>query len=284
MPFASFAGANAAMAPLSAVVDRRRNLADRVLSGVILGPLVIAIVFLGGPIFGIAAAAAAGLGLREWLKIVSGAAPLWVTTLPLLLVAAFWSGGAPVSAAVLALLTLGLGMFVAPGRGTRSQLAFGLPYVGITLLSLVWLRSQGGNAWAIVLFVLLMVWASDIGAFFAGRLIGGPRLAPRISPNKTWSGFGGGLLLAALVALAWRAAMTGTTEWGRIVMLAIVLSMAGQAGDLFESAVKRRFGVKDSGQLIPGHGGMLDRIDALLAVAPLFAVMNALGLTAGLSP
>ena len=135
----------------------------------------------------------------------------------------------------------------------------------------------------ILFFVFFTVWSTDIGAYAVGRSLKGPRLWPSISPNKTWSGFFGGLGFAAIVALCLSQAFNASRPV-QVVEIAIGLSLLGQGGDLFESAMKRRFGVKDSGNLIPGHGGMLDRIDALLWAAPSFALLHSFGLTAGLSP
>jgi phosphatidate cytidylyltransferase len=119
-----------------------------------------------------------------------------------------------------------------------------------------------------VMFVVLLVWATDIGAYAAGRAIGGPGLAPHISPGKTWSGATGGLL-AAVAAGIFVAAIQGPARGlPTAAAIAAFLSIIGQAGDLMESLAKRRFGVKDSGHLIPGHGGALDRLDAMLAVLP----------------
>jgi phosphatidate cytidylyltransferase len=114
-----------------------------------------------------------------------------------------------------------------------------------------------------MIFLLAVVWSSDIGAYLAGRLIGGPKLAPRISPGKTWSGAAGGV--AAVLAVGVAAAALWPVPAAPVVAAAAVLGVAAQAGDLLESAVKRHFGVKDSGRLIPGHGGLLDRLDGLMA-------------------
>lgn len=280
MPFANSAVATGATAPSSAIADGR-NLTSRVLSGVVLAPLVVAIVLWGKPFFEIAAAAAAAIGFREWVRLVTGKAFLWTYALPPVLIAAYWAAGIAAAFIALAVLT-GVLLLVSPAEGARRvELAFGLPYVGVTLLSLSWLRDSTGAGWPLVLFVFLIVWATDIGAFFVGRAVGGPRLAPSISPNKTWAGFAGGLVLAALAALVWGAAATAPLPLQYAVPVAAVLSLIGQGGDLFESAAKRRFGAKDSGSLIPGHGGLLDRVDALLAVAPVAALMYAFGLTTG---
>jgi phosphatidate cytidylyltransferase len=122
------------------------------------------------------------------------------------------------------------------------------------------------------MFTLFVVWASDIGGYFAGRAIGGPKLWPRVSPNKTWAGAGGALVLSALVAL-----VVSRFGWGRLlplIVLALAVSMVAQLGDLFESAVKRRFGVKDSSQIIPGHGGLLDRLDGFVAAIVFVALIG----------
>jgi phosphatidate cytidylyltransferase len=147
----------------------------------------------------------------------------------------------------------------------------GVAYIAPASVALIWLR--GGEAGrADVLFVLLIVWASDIGAYLAGRLFGGPRLAPRISPGKTWSGAIGGLVAAALVGVV-AALLVPDARVLPAALLAACLGIASQTGDLLESALKRRFGVKDSGRLIPGHGGLLDRLDGMLLAAPLAALM-----------
>lgn len=139
--------------------------------------------------------------------------------------------------------------------------AYGLAALG----ALLWLRHQPGVGRETILWILVCIWATDIGAYFVGRMAGGAKLAPRISPGKTWSGLIGGMAWAA----AGSAMMGYAFGLGETVHLAIAgaaLAIVGQAGDLLESAAKRRAGVKDSGRLIPGHGGLLDRIDGLMAV------------------
>jgi phosphatidate cytidylyltransferase len=129
--------------------------------------------------------------------------------------------------------------------------------------------SGGAN----VIVLLLIVWASDIGAYMVGRAVGGPRLAPAISPGKTWSGAVGGLAGSAAIGLAAAAILgNGPISW-RPAAFAILIGIVSQAGDLFESLLKRHFGVKDSGHLIPGHGGLLDRLDAVLTAAPTAALL-----------
>ena len=158
-------------------------------------------------------------------------------------------------------------------RQSPLWLPLGLPYVGLCAIALIWLRADPAAGRANLLFLLLLVWASDIGAYLAGRLLGGPRLAPSISPGKTWSGAAGGLVAAVAAGLACAFVVQPPDSPLRVVCLAAGLGIIAQAGDLAESRIKRHFGVKDSGHLIPGHGGLLDRLDAVLAVAPVAAVL-----------
>ncbi len=154
--------------------------------------------------------------------------------------------------------------------------AAGLAYVSIPCASLIWLRDARleSDAYAgakLVLFLLLVVWATDIGAYFAGRKIGGPKLAPFISPNKTWAGLGGGIVSAAVVG-GFSASFTPyPPSFIACMETGMLLAIIAQGGDLFESWLKRRIGAKDSGDLIPGHGGLLDRVDGLIFTAPIFA-------------
>jgi phosphatidate cytidylyltransferase len=139
------------------------------------------------------------------------------------------------------------------------------------LLALLWLRHQPAFGRETILWVLICIWATDIGAYFVGRTAGGAKLAPRISPGKTWSGLIGGMAWAA-VASAVTGYAFGLGETVHLAIAGAALAVVGQAGDLLESAAKRRAGVKDSGRLIPGHGGLLDRIDGLMAVLVAVAV------------
>jgi phosphatidate cytidylyltransferase len=162
----------------------------------------------------------------------------------------------------------------APRRGFAGYAyALGFPYLGLAAVALPWLRADPAVGLANTLFILCVVWASDIGAYLVGRLVGGAKLAPRISAGKTWSGAVGGLASAPLAGLA--VATIASTEFSapHVIGLAIGLGIVSQLGDLLESALKRHFGVKDSGRIIPGHGGLLDRLDALLAVAPVAALL-----------
>ena len=144
----------------------------------------------------------------------------------------------------------------------------GFIYALIAALSLLWIRDRADNGVALVMWVFLIVWATDVGAYFAGRAIGGPKLAPTISPKKTWAGFYGGVAAATVLGTVW-VYVTGLAP--TFLLLAPLFSVAAQGGDLFESWMKRRAGLKDSGNLLPGHGGVFDRLDGLLPVAVLTA-------------
>jgi phosphatidate cytidylyltransferase len=282
MPSPSFAGVNAATAPLSAPADRR-NLLFRILSGAVLAPAVLALAWRGGPVFAVAIGLGAILGLREWQIIVSGRAfPIWYWGLVAVLLA-YWAGGAPAG-----LTTLGGVALIAGLVGRSSKIrnpwlaALGLPYLGLTVLAMPWLRDTAGS-WVLAAFVLLVIWASDIGGYVFGRAIGGPKLAPQISPKKTWAGLAGAVILAATAGFGVAVAFNASRPLDAM-LIGAALAVIGQGGDLFESSIKRRFNLKDSGALIPGHGGMLDRVDALLWAVPAFAALVAAGAARGLLP
>ena len=195
---------------------------------------------------------------------------------PLCLAALWWGGlawnGLIVLLAVgMAYEWLGMGRASGWRTGLPAMLAIGICYVLPATIALIWLRDADAVGRANVLFVVLIVWSSDIGAYLLGRLLGGPKLAPVISPGKTWTGALGGLIAAGLVGVV--AAMLWQAAWWPAALVAGLLGLVSQAGDLVESAAKRYFGVKDSGRLIPGHGGLLDRLDGLLAAAPMAALL-----------
>jgi phosphatidate cytidylyltransferase len=157
---------------------------------------------------------------------------------------------------------------LARGWGLGWQVS-GFLYALAAALALLWIRDRADEGLYLVMWVFIIVWATDIGAYFTGRAVGGRKLAPAISPGKTWAGFYGGLAAATLLGGAWAL----LTDLDRLLLvLAPLLSIAAQAGDLFESWMKRQAGVKDSGDWLPGHGGVFDRLDGLLPVAILTAI------------
>nr|WP_314074365.1 phosphatidate cytidylyltransferase [uncultured Roseococcus sp.] len=255
------------------------DLPKRALTAAVLGPAALLCVWFGG--YGWAALMALCMtGLSwEWAKLCGGStvaspgifvAPSVLAALALALL------GHP--AAGLGLLGIGAaGAWYAASRsvGTRPfWWAFGVLYLGIAGVALVVLRGDDLVGRDNVIFLLLVVWASDISAYIAGRSLGGPKLAPAISPNKTWSGSLGGLFGASAVGLLAAMALGGGGSAGRVILVSALLGIATQAGDLLESWIKRRFGVKDSSGLIPGHGGLLDRLDGVIAAAPLAALIG----------
>jgi phosphatidate cytidylyltransferase len=252
---------------------RWSDLRPRIASACILGATGLAGLFIGGAAWNVLLAAClAGLSI-EWAMLCTLPALRGATLVASLLAClALAALGYPIQA-LAALLPAWLLVWLATrGSGGRPLAgAAGVIYLGLPAIALVWLRNESPAGLGNVLFVLMVVWASDIGAYLAGRLIGGPRLAPRISPGKTWSGAIGGLL-AALVAGIATGAWLGATPLAAGAV-AVPLALVSQAGDLLESAIKRWVGVKDSSRLIPGHGGLLDRLDGVLAAAPLAALI-----------
>jgi phosphatidate cytidylyltransferase len=197
------------------------------------------------------------------------------TVLAPVALACMWVGGAAFALLIGAALVLVVAEWASLCWRARAprMLACGTIWIVLAAAALLWVRADPMAGRPNLLFLILLIWASDIGGYLVGRLVGGARLAPLISPGKTWSGAAGGI--AAALAVGWAAAWIlpagGTPAW--IVTVALVLCIIGQLGDLAESWAKRRFGVKDSGSLIPGHGGLLDRLDALIAVAPFAALL-----------
>jgi phosphatidate cytidylyltransferase len=155
----------------------------------------------------------------------------------------------------------------------RAWVAAGLPYAGAIAFAPIVLRFGGEEGFLAILFLFATVWATDICAYFTGRAIGGPKLMPSVSPKKTWSGALGGTVAAVVAALA-VAKASGLGGWFALAPLAVLLSVTAQAGDLFESFLKRKFGAKDSSHLIPGHGGLMDRLDGFVAASVVAALIG----------
>lgn len=255
--------------------SRWSDLKPRILSAAVLAPLALLCIWLGGAAFAVMVALIAGGLAFEWLGMCRQRSRLPAimvfTALPLAVLVAAWVG--IVQAVVLLVAATAAGIAVEGGFSRTHPLAFGVPYLGVGAVALIWLRHPQASGGVNVIVLLLIVWSSDIGAYMVGRAIGGPRLAPAISPGKTWSGAVGGLIAAAITGLLAATFLThGAPSW-RPGVFAVLLGVVSQAGDLFESQVKRHFGVKDSGSLIPGHGGLLDRLDAVLTAAPAAALL-----------
>ncbi|MET0271475.1 MAG: CDP-archaeol synthase [Phenylobacterium sp.] len=248
------------------------NLGLRVASAVVLVPAALAAAWFGGWLFLVVIAVAVALLAIEWGGMSAPGAPIRISAAVTVAVLAgvFLGheghyGLAWIAVAVGALAAA----LVARGVAERpADAAFGVLYIAPACVCLVWLRdadqvmSVQGHWWTMMLFAV--TWAADIGAFAVGSTLKGPKLWPRFSPNKTWSGFVGGLLAAMATGAMMSALSVFQLNVVAAAFIGLVVGLATMAGDLWESALKRRFGVKDSGDLIPGHGGLLDRVDGLM--------------------
>jgi phosphatidate cytidylyltransferase len=259
-------------ASAAAAEQGSRNLLMRVAAALVLAPAAIAIAYAGGWLW-TALVTVTAIGLYvEWLTIVGARTPrVMAAGILTLFGAAVWLGIGRIGATyVIVALGVIVAALLSPHR--RGWAALGGCYAFAALVASVAVRLDPVWGFTALMFVLLIVWVTDIGGYFAGRGLGGPKLWPRVSPKKTWAGAIGGFALSLAVAGGFAAA--GLGKAGPLLLLAAVLSIASQLGDLFESAVKRRFGVKDSSQIIPGHGGLLDRLDGYVAAIVLAAIFG----------
>lgn len=257
----------------------------RILSALVLAPAAIAAAWFGWPWLPLVTALA-GAGMAwEWARLCGegrlGIAGRVLTGAVLIAIALAATAGVAAGAAA-SLGGAAVVFWAARGErgGTPHWLALGALWVALPCVLFLWLgREDGGGSGAgriTVLWLFAVVWATDVGAYAAGRRLGGPRLAPRWSPRKTWAGLLGGVVCAGLAGWA-TAGVLGISPVLPLVLVSAGLAIVEQFGDLAESAAKRRFGVKDTSGLIPGHGGLLDRLDGLLAVIPAVALLSALG-------
>ena len=260
-------------ASIGATAREGNNLLLRIAAALVMAPLAIAIAYAGGWLWtGLVTVAAIGL-YAEWLAVTG------VRNLPLLLLgvlvllgAAWVESGHFTAANVSIVVTLGVVVAAICSRERRGWAVLGIGYALAASMASSMVRRDADSGFAALMLVLLTVWATDIGGYFAGRLIGGPKLWPQVSPKKTWAGAIGGFVASLAVALGFAAFHLGKIM--PLLLLAAAFSVAAQLGDLFESAVKRRFGVKDSGHIIPGHGGLMDRLDGFVAAIVLAAIFG----------
>lgn len=275
MPFASSTDATAAT--VRALSDSGFRV--RLASALVLIPVALVGVLLGPPYFNMLVALAGALMTWEWARLVSRgrlpaagilgiaavlAAIVAMSFLPVWQVLAILAAGTVLSAAVA----------VSQGR-SAGWIGLGVVYAGLPCIAVLWLRTLPAGL-ETVLWIFVLVWATDTGAYFAGRTIGGPKLMPSVSPKKTWSGLGGGIAAAAAVG-AVAGILVDAASPALVAAASAALAVIAQTGDLGESALKRRFGAKDSSHLIPGHGGIMDRVDGLVTV--IVAVATASGIT-----
>lgn len=250
-------------------VSPRKNadLPVRALVGVLLIAVAATALWLGGFAFWLLVAVAGLIMADEWAGLHGATSrQSWGARFALFIpLALMMPGNGGVDSALLVLVPVAVLTAILT---RKPALGAGLLYVGLPVLALLVLR-DADNGLLLAFWAMALVWACDIGAYFAGRTIGGPKLMPKVSPNKTWAGLLGGVTGAGLFAAI-------LTIWGldwRLAVATPLLAVLAQAGDLYESWLKRRAGVKDSGNLLPGHGGVLDRLDGLVPVAPVAVLL-----------
>ena len=252
----------------AAAPARAHNLALRIVSAAILAPLAIGAAYAGSWPFALFWIMAAAAVLWEWIALVAGARYRLMFSsglIALAICALVVDRGRPLTA----LMVLGLGALAAAIFAPRSRRLWvigGIFYAGVLLLAPLLLRHRQADGFLAILFLFAVVWTTDVLGYFGGRLFGGPKLLPAVSPNKTWSGAVIGTL-GAMAVVAAGAHAAGDYSVAAITIVAFVLSIAAQIGDLMESRIKRVFGAKDASQLIPGHGGVMDRLDGFWAAA-----------------
>lgn len=252
--------------------DGGREILLRVVSAAIMAPAGLAAVWFGGIWILLATGACALLAAIEWTRMAAQTQADWGKPVLYAITGAGAVGSVVLApqgfelAAIASLAACGLSALVAwLGRGSISSMAFGAIYVSLPFAAFVWIREANPDGRLYLLAILAIVWATDIAAYFAGRGFGGPLLSPKDSPNKTWNGAIGALVCACLAGAAVARAAGG--DFNHWLAASFVLSVVAQAGDLLESRFKRLYGVKDTSGLVPGHGGVLDRLDALMAAS-----------------
>lgn len=277
--------------------SRNNNLLIRILSALAMIPPVLAATYMGAPYFNILIAAAVAAMAWEWCCIINDGRfnfEGWLLACGLVGSVIVASMGAYIHS----FFALGLVGALLFGISEARRLTVNLPihsqqmdqvvkpkrtlwmvvggiYIGFPSLALIWIRSDWENGLLAVFWLLVLVWAADSGAYAAGRLIGGPKMAPKISPNKTWAGLGGCVIAAALAGgVIAHVADLENFMIAEALLVSALVGLISQGGDLVESAAKRHFNVKDSSHLIPGHGGVLDRVDALLAAIAAAALIG----------
>ena len=254
-----------------------KELLIRIAAAAVLAPVALAAVWAGDWIFALLCAAGAVIVVLEWWKMCGyGASTVEAVVIALAFAATAWlvltfelQGAVALFAVMIAAGALS-GLLRKGGSGWR---AAGVAYAGLAMLALLVIRNDYGFGLVGVVWILALVWATDIAAYGAGRLIGGPKIWPRVSPKKTWAGLIGGVAAAAATGYV-IASQLAESPAGLIALMSAGLAVVAQAGDFMESALKRRFGQKDSGTLIPGHGGLMDRVDGMLAVAVVAALIG----------
>jgi phosphatidate cytidylyltransferase len=252
------------------------ELSKRIVSGVAIGAVALAMTYWSPALFTILMLIIAAAMSWEWGRMVRAAPltdPAMIVHILAVLLAALLSAtdmaGLAIASTVIGAIAVAALTF---GVGNAQLSGAGVLYAGLPVVALGWIRGDEPLGFLATLFVLLAVIVTDIGAYASGRSLGGPKLWPAVSPNKTWSGLIGGVLAASIAGglFAWLSG-TGSASW--LAGLGLVLGLVAQGGDLAESALKRHFGVKDSSNLIPGHGGVMDRMDGIVTASVIAAIV-----------
>ncbi len=255
------------------------KLSLRIISGVALAAGALALTYAGPLPFALMVTAFVAVMAWEWGRLVcssgiDGAWAIQVVATAAGTLLAVWDCPA---CGLLAIIAGTFAVFVLRrvdmGTAQSWWAATGVYYVGLPSIALVWIRSDPEFGWVAVLFIFITVWTTDTAAYIFGKTIGGPLLAPDISPKKTWAGFAGGLICATVLGSAVLIGVAGAQAWWAVIALSAAVSVVSQAGDLGESSLKRLFGRKDSSGIIPGHGGVLDRVDGLVFAALTCAIL-----------
>ncbi len=260
--------------------DTNSGLLPRILSALVMAPVAIAAVWFGSPYFDLLLFVFSAGMMWEWSRMCAprhykGISVVSAVALGVAMVM-YVAGQEEFMA-----MPLAIGVIISAARSDENWLlaGFGVLYIALAALAALWLRMQDSDGLLIIMWLFLLVWATDTGGYAFGKIIGGPKLAPRFSPKKTWAGLMGGMLCAGLIGGVVTYFSADAVNW-MIVAVSMVLAIVAQIGDLGESALKRHFKVKDSSNLIPGHGGLLDRADGMLSVFPVaFAIICFAGLS-----
>lgn len=253
--------------------DTNSGLMPRILSAMVMAPVAVAAVWFGSPYFDILLFVFSAGMMWEWSRM---SAPGHYTAISVVNAVAL--GVAMLmyqtGQAEYIMMPLAISAIIAAARSGANWLiaGFGVLYVSLGALAALWLRTHDADGLLIIMWLFFLVWATDTGGYAFGKIIGGPKLAPRFSPKKTWAGLLGGMACAGVIGGLVTYFSSGTLDW-IIIAVSMILAVVAQIGDLGESALKRRFKVKDSSNLIPGHGGLLDRADGMLSVFPVAFVI-----------
>lgn len=250
------------------------DLKPRLIAGAVMALVALSLDYAGPKPFALLVLGVALVMCWEWGRLVRGeefGPALLVHVLAVVVAGVLAAIGLP-AFGIVAVVIGAIVLLVAPLGPRRAMSAAGVAYVGLPVIAMLWLRDDATYGFVAILFVFAVVWGSDIGAFAAGRGIGGPKLWPRVSPNKTWAGLIGALTAGLVAGIIFALVVPGASVLA-LAVTGLVLAFVAQMGDLAESALKRRFGIKDSSAIIPGHGGVMDRADSTVAVSIAVAIL-----------